>query len=187
MTTFDYVLCFLSKHMQRESGQCGDKSSGNMLGIQNLRLQTAYKKFPLEAVAKELWKRVMHLNEILVASCSIYYLAVSATACPTSQPLYMQQLCVSGALGNERGEECCVGHEDGQKGEGSQLLRKNNWDTNSFPQNQPKKGDRSTTSFLDIYLKETCAFVYWDINRNVNISIIYNCFKLKTTQIFINL
>lgn len=61
---------FLSKYLKRNSWQSGDKTSGNMMRVQDLRLQTACKKFLLEAVAKELWKIVICLK-ILVASCSI--------------------------------------------------------------------------------------------------------------------
>lgn len=53
---------------------------------------------------------------------------------PPPSPCYVERLYVSGALGNGK-EESGVW---AMKME-SQLLRKNNWDTNPFPQNQPKK------------------------------------------------
>lgn len=45
MTTFEYVL--FPVKMLRELGQSGDKSSSKMVGVQNLKVQTAYQKFQL--------------------------------------------------------------------------------------------------------------------------------------------
>lgn len=129
------------KHLARKLEQSGDKSSGKTVGIQNLRLQIACKKFPLEAAAKELWKAAMCLNKILVASCSI------RTCSPLHSLLqlpahYIQLLCVSGVFGNEQEESSMWTWRWAERTEITVAEgKKEKWDTTLFPKNQPKTGN----------------------------------------------
>lgn len=120
VTASECVPWSLSKHLESKWGQWVGKSSHSALGVQDLRLPTAWETLLLEAAAKELWTGDM--TETWVASCSVPAPARDG-----------QELCDSGALWGEKEGGVGCGPRRWAEGTGSRMRRQTAETHSPFP------------------------------------------------------